>query len=200
MSDWLLTGRECMHVWLLKVSNIQREREKEREREREFGINCRHVDANYMGLGHNFHTPHPGKRKAWRRHTDLVHRHNFGFPCEGCEVNSVYSWWQSLHQFCIGKSVDNLLKNDPISYQIPHLFVVEYSGLVRFYRISTLAGYLMPCFYTLNTFNLSLSPLFFGTQLNGFKYFFLTRIILLTFDYLLAQLNCFKYCFVTVTI
>ena len=76
----------------------------------------------------------------------------------------------------------------------------EWLGLDWFYGISTIVGYLIPNpFYTyilniwfLNTFckwyfltDLSLSV--FGLQLNGFTYFYLIRIILLTISHLFER-------------
>ena len=66
-------------------------------------------------------------------------------------------------------------------------------GLVWFYGISTIVGYLMP------------NPLYtyvyvFCTQLNGFKYFYLIQIILFTINHLYTQLNGTKYCYALLTI
>ena len=49
-------------------------------------------------------------------------------------------------------------------------------GLVWFYGISNIEGYLMP-----------IPELIFFTQLNGFTYFYLIKIILLTINHLFAH-------------
>ena len=67
-------------------------------------------------------------------------------------------------------------------------------GLVAFYGISTIVGYLMPnplytyIYYMICKQNLlNMSKLIFSTQLNDFKYCYQIRIILLTINNLLAQ-------------